>query len=64
MDLPYPLSAVDLTSALIRLASPDRPGAERAMADGLAGYLGAAGFAVEVDEFAPGRFNLVARVAG
>lgn len=63
----FPFDAVLLTEALVAVDSrnpslvPGAPG-ERAVADLLATVLSGWGFAVSVDELAPGRANVVARV--
>ena len=53
-----------LTAALIRAESPDPPGDETRVAATLDRELRRLGFAVETEEFAPGRFNVLARVRG
>lgn len=56
--------ALDLLSALVCIPSPDPPGDEAAVAAFLAGWLTKHGFDTETDEFAPGRVNVLTRVAG
>ncbi len=53
-----------LLSGLIRCESPDPPGDEAKVARYLDAALQGYGLAVETTEFAPGRFNVVARVRG
>lgn len=53
-----------LLSELIAIDSCDPPGRELEIADYLAGVLGDRGIEAEVDEFAPGRANLYARLKG
>ena len=55
---------VALLQRLIRAASPDPPGDERAVAAVVAAELEGRGLAPTVEEFAPGRFNVIARVRG
>lgn len=50
-------------AALVAVDSQNPPGHEAAAAALVAGWLAAAGFEVEVDEYRPGRANLVARLA-
>jgi acetylornithine deacetylase/succinyl-diaminopimelate desuccinylase-like protein len=59
------LDPVGLAAELVRLPShPGLPRQEEAVARHLAAWLGRHGIASELDEAAPGRPNLVARVAG
>ncbi len=53
-----------LLAALIRAQSPDPPGDERAVAGVLAGALRDLGLDPRVEEFAPRRFNVTARLVG
>ncbi|SFI89191.1 M20/M25/M40 family metallo-hydrolase [Albimonas pacifica] len=55
---------VRLLSALVRAESPDPPGDETRVCAVLAAELRALGFAPEIEEFAPGRFNLLVRLRG
>ncbi len=55
---------VRLLSALVRAESPDPPGDETRVCAVLAAELRALGLAPEIEEFAPGRFNLLARQRG
>lgn len=57
------LDPVELTSRLVQINTSNPPGNEAAAADLLAPLLRAAGFTVEMYELAPGRPNLVARLA-
>jgi succinyl-diaminopimelate desuccinylase len=59
-----PLDPVPLLQALIRLPSCDPPGGELAVARHVQGVLQAAGIESVLDEFLPGRANVLARVAG
>ncbi|MBB5158304.1 M20 family metallopeptidase [Saccharopolyspora phatthalungensis] len=52
---------LELLSALVACDSTTPTGEERTSAQVLAGYLDAAGFAVDIDELGPGRVNLLAR---
>ena len=54
----------DLLAQLVRHETSDPPGGELAIARFVQGRLEAAGIAAEVDEFQPGRANLLGRVAG
>jgi len=59
------LDPVGLAAELVRIPShPGLPRQEEAVARHLADWLGAHGLDVELDEAAPGRPNVVARVAG
>ncbi len=58
------INAVELTKELIRIPSVNPPGDETACANFLAGTLGQLGFETELHSFGPGRFNLVAQLAG
>src|SRR3954447_27089914 len=58
------MSAVDLALELIRLDTVNPPGNEAVIADLLGDRLSAAGFELAVHEHAPGRPNLIARLAG
>ncbi|MDF2231433.1 M20/M25/M40 family metallo-hydrolase [Albimonas sp. CAU 1670] len=53
-----------LLSALVRAESPDPPGDETRVCAVLAAELQALGFAPQIEEFAPGRFNLLVRLRG
>ncbi len=64
MNTKSALSAMELLRQLIRLPSPDPPGDERAIATFLANYLQRRGFKVDLDEFAPNRFNILVRLTG
>lgn len=55
---------VDLCADLVSLNTVDPPGNELAAARLVAGVLRQAGIDAEIDEFAPGRANLVARLYG
>lgn len=57
-------AAARLVSLLIRAESPDPPGDERRVCAALARELTALGFDPAVEEFAPGRFNLLVRLRG
>jgi succinyl-diaminopimelate desuccinylase len=59
---PHAVSA--LLSTLIRCESPDPPGNEARMTHALVEALHDLGFAPDVDEFAPNRFNVMVRIAG
>lgn len=56
--------ALDLARELVRLDSCNPPGGEAACAELLGRRLEAAGFRIELHPLAPGRPNLVARLAG
>src|SRR5215217_3963437 len=58
------MTAVDLALELIRLDTVNPPGNEGVVADVLSRRLEAAGFDVARHEHAPGRPNLIARLAG
>jgi succinyl-diaminopimelate desuccinylase len=58
------MSAVDLALELVRLDTVNPPGNEARVADLLQHRLAAAGFGVARHEHAPGRPNLIARLAG
>ena len=55
---------VALLQALVRLRSEDPPGRELEVAHHVHAVLEAAGIETLVDEFAPGRANVVGRVPG
>lgn len=57
-------AAVELTQRMVRMNTVNPPGNEAACIDLLAEILEAAGFAVTRHDFAPGRPNLIARLAG
>ena len=57
-------NAADLLADLVRLVSPDPPGREIEIARFVRNRLGSSGIQVELDEFAPGRANLLARIPG
>lgn len=59
-----PAALVALLQAVIRAESPDPPGDETRVAGVLETELRRLGLAVETDEFAPGRFNIMVRVRG
>ncbi|MGL4320101.1 MAG: M20 family metallopeptidase [Paracoccaceae bacterium] len=59
-----PDAMADLLSRLIRCESPDPPGDETKVARALVQALGELGFAPEVEEFAPQRFNVMVRIKG
>ena len=67
MSSRFPLDPIALTEALVAIDSrnpdlvPDGPG-ESAVAQRLAGILSGWGFAVSLDEVAPGRPNVIARI--
>jgi succinyl-diaminopimelate desuccinylase len=54
----------ELLKRLIRADSPDPPGDERRVATVVAEQLARRGFAPAIEEFAPARFNVVARLEG
>lgn len=58
------VDAIELTKELIRIPSVNPPGDETACANYLAGVLERLGFETQLHSFGPGRFNLVARLAG
>jgi succinyl-diaminopimelate desuccinylase len=58
------VSALDLALELVRLDTVNPPGNETPAADLIAGRLEAAGFEIARHEHAPGRPNLIARLAG
>ena len=58
------MSAVDLALALVQLETVNPPGNEEIAADLLGSRLEAAGFELVRHELAPGRPNLIARLAG
>jgi len=58
------VDAIELTKELIRIPSVNPPGDETACANYLAGVLDRLGFATQLHSFGPGRFNLVAQLAG
>ena len=62
MSFPLP-DPVELTSRLIRIDTSNPPGNEIAVASVLAPLLTQAGFSVQMHDLAPGRPNLVARLA-
>lgn len=55
---------VDFTAELVRIPSCDPPGGELAVAQAVARKLAELGIEHELDEFLPGRANVVARVRG
>ncbi len=57
-------ATADLLSTLIRCHSPDPPGDEARVAKTLARALRDLGFAPQVEEFAPRRFNVITRIKG
>jgi succinyl-diaminopimelate desuccinylase len=57
-------ATADLLSSLIRCESPDPPGDEARVTRALARTLRDLGFAPQVEEFAPRRFNIITRVKG
>jgi succinyl-diaminopimelate desuccinylase len=57
-------TSLDLLSKLVRIESCDPPGREAEVAKCLEAELIRAGIQVELDEFAPGRVNLLARLPG
>ncbi len=57
-------ATAEFLSGLIRCESPDPPGDETKVATWLAEALRGLGFDVRLDEFAPRRFNVMARVRG
>ncbi len=59
-----PDAVADLLGTLIRCESPDPPGDEGRVARALVRALRDLGFAPEVEEFAPKRFNVMARIKG
>lgn len=59
-----PAALVGLLQDLIRAESPDPPGDETRVAAVLEPTLRRLGLAVETEEFAPGRYNMLARVRG
>jgi succinyl-diaminopimelate desuccinylase len=58
------IDAVALAQQLIRFASLNPPGEEKACADFVANLLDSLGFAIQAYEFAPGRPSLVASLEG
>lgn len=54
----------ELLGKLIRCESPDPPGNERLIATELTSSLEQLGFEVDLDEFAPNRFNVLSRIKG
>ena len=60
----HPFDPVDLAATLVRIPSCDPPGSEIAVARAVAAALDALGLPCLLDEFAPGRANVIARVAG
>jgi succinyl-diaminopimelate desuccinylase len=58
------IDAAALAAVLIRIPSCDPPGGELAVAQAVAAALRAAGIEPELDEFRPGRANVLARVPG
>jgi succinyl-diaminopimelate desuccinylase len=56
--------AVEFLQGLIRLRSVNPPGDEAPVAEAIAGKLSAHGIPVDLDAFAPGRANAVARLRG
>lgn len=59
-----PDAVADLLGTLIRCESPDPPGDEAKVARALVQALRGLGFAPEVEEFAPKRFNVLVRIKG
>jgi len=57
-------TTVDLLAQLVRLETCDPPGREAEIARFVEGRLLSSGMAVELDEFEPGRANLLARLPG
>jgi succinyl-diaminopimelate desuccinylase len=57
-------ATADLLSTLIRCESPDPPGDEARITRTLARTLRDLGFAPQVDEFSPRRFNVITRIKG
>ncbi|ASJ73403.1 Succinyl-diaminopimelate desuccinylase [Granulosicoccus antarcticus IMCC3135] len=55
---------VDFTAKLVRIPSCDPPGGELAVAQVVAQQLTALGIECELDEFQPGRTNVIGRVRG
>ena len=60
----HPFDPVDLAARLVRIPSCDPPGSEIAVAQAAAATLEALGLPCELDEFLPGRANVLARVTG
>jgi len=58
------VDAIELTKELIRIPSVNPPGDETACANYLAAVLERLGFETQLHSFGPGRFNLVAHLAG
>jgi len=58
------IDPVQLTADLVRIPSSDPPGGELAVAQVVARFLRQNGIPTELDEFLPGRANVIARIAG
>jgi succinyl-diaminopimelate desuccinylase len=58
------LDAAALTGELVRLPSCDPPGGELAVAEAVAAVLERRGIVAELDQFQPGRANVLARIKG
>lgn len=58
------IDPVELTCELVQIPSCDPPGGELAVAQAVARTLHQCGIATVLDEFLPGRANVVARIAG
>ena len=59
-----PFDPIAFLQALIRIPSADPPGGELAVAARVAETLAGLGIAAELDEFAPGRANVLGRIPG
>ena len=58
------IDPAQLTSELVRIRSCDPPGGELAVAEAVARVMREAGISTELDEFLPGRANVIGRIAG
>ena len=58
------IDPVQLTAELVRIPSCDPPGGELAVAKVVARALRQAGISTELDEFQPGRANVIGRIPG